>query len=69
MWSARDFGNSFKAILYVQMLVSFEHVVAAMVSALLKEKETVIRGAYSSTSPSRGKHGWRFTARIQVVSK
>ena len=44
MWLARDFGNSFKAILYVQMLVSFEHVVAAMVSALLKEKETVIRG-------------------------
>ena len=42
VWLARNFGISFKEILYVQMLVSFEHVVAAMVSELLKEKDTVL---------------------------
>ena len=37
-----DFKNSFKVILYGHMLVSVEHVVAAMVSELLKEKGRVI---------------------------
>ena len=38
----KRFPKLVMAISYVQMLVSFEHVVAAMVSELLKEKDTVL---------------------------
>ena len=38
----KRFPKLVMAISYVQMLVSFEHVVAAMVSELPKEKDTVL---------------------------
>ena len=42
IWIGKRFPKLVIAISYVQMLVSFEHVVAAMVSELLKEKDTVL---------------------------
>ena len=42
IWIGKRFPKLVMAISYVQMLVSFEHVVAAMVSELLKEKDTVL---------------------------
>ena len=42
IWIGKRFPKLVIAISYVQMLVSFEHAVAAMVSELLKEKDTVL---------------------------
>ena len=42
IWIGKRFPKLVMAISYVQMLVSFEHVVAAVVSELLKEKDTVL---------------------------
>ena len=42
IWIGKSFPKLVMAISYVQMLVSVEHVVAAMVSELLEEKDTVL---------------------------